>query len=289
MKPLSKKNLDILEFIKNDAKPFVKWVGGKRQLINQFNKIGFFPKNFNQEKSTYFEPFIGGGAVFFDFTPKNSVISDLNQELIITYIQVRDNIKELIESLKKHKYEKEYFLSIRALETQKLSEVEIASRFIFLNRTCFNGLYRVNKSGKFNVPFGKYKNPKICDEENLQNCSLALKNVEIKYQDYKKIESQVKKGDFIYFDPPYQPISKTSSFTSYTSSNFNEQNQIELRDFFKKLSDEIGCFVALSNSDCEFIRDIYQDFKIHEISANRAINSNSQKRGKIGELLITNY
>jgi len=273
-------------------KPFVKWVGGKRQLISQFKDLNIYPpKEFNSDKNRYFEPFIGGGAVFFDLLPKNAYISDLNKELIITYNVIKNDVEHLIESLKKHTYSKDYFLKIRSSEIGILSDIEVASRFIYLNRTCFNGLYRVNSKGQFNVPFGKYSNPLICDEVNLRIVSQALKNVFITNQDYKKIEDIAEAGDFVYLDPPYYPINKTSSFTSYTKENFLEKEQIELRDHFKKLCDK-GCYVMLSNSDTLFIKEIYSeipDITINNIKAGRSINSNSNKRGKITEVVITNY
>lgn len=273
-------------------KPFVKWVGGKRQLISQFKSLGVFPpKNFKVLKNIYFEPFVGGGAVFFDFLPQKAVISDLNRELIVTYNVIKNKVDILIESLKKHDLSKEYFLTMRAKKVSDLTDIEIASRFIFLNRTCFNGLFRVNKKGEFNVPYGKYKNPLICDEINLQRVSIAVQNVEIKHADFKNVLNNADSGDFIYFDPPYFPLNKTSSFTSYTSQSFLEKEQIELRDTFEKLHNR-GCFVMLSNSDTPFINEIYsqnRNFRILEVKAGRMINSNVQGRGKISELVITNY
>lgn len=289
---LDKDDKEIIEIIKEKPKPFIKWVGGKRQLLNQFKSLGLYPPiNFNPKVNSYFEPFIGGGAVFFDLLPEKAILSDLNNELITTYNVIKHDADSLIQDLKKHKYEKEYFLKIRSLKTESLSNIEVASRFIFLNRTCFNGLYRVNSKGEFNVPFGKYNNPLICDEVNLRRVSKSLKNVEIINQDYKEVSKKAKKGDFIYFDPPYFPINATSSFTSYTKENFLEKEQIELRDLFKNLSDR-GCFVMLSNSDTPFINSIYQEIgvaKINYIQAGRSINSNSNKRGKISEVVITNY
>lgn len=280
--------------IKNKPRPFVKWVGGKRQLLKQFKDLDLYPpKGFNVEKGRYFEPFIGGGAVFFDLLPKQAFLSDLNKDLVITYNVIKNNVDELVSSLKKHVYNKNYFLRIRSQENTNLTNIEIASRFIYLNRTCFNGMYRVNSKGKFNVPFGKYNNPIICDEENLRKVSKSLEQVSIKHQDYKKILKQARKGDFIYFDPPYYPVNKTSSFTSYTSENFLDKEQIELRDTFMKLH-ELGCFVMLSNSDTDFINRIYTEgntkgVKITKILAGRMINSKSEKRGKVSEVLITNY
>ena len=289
-----KKNLidDASRIIANKPKPFVKWVGGKRQLLAQFRLRNLYPpEKFNPKTGRYFEPFVGGGAVFFDLLPQKAFLSDLNNELVITYNVIKNDVENLISLLKKHKINKEYFLKIRAQNPKNLSDLNIASRFIYLNRTCFNGMYRVNSNGGFNVPFGKYTNPLICDEENLKKASKVLQNVEIKKQDYKEVLKKAKKGDFIYFDPPYYPRNKTSSFTSYTSEAFLEKEQVELRDTFEKLHKK-GCFVMLSNSDTPFINKIYTEIKgarISKVSAGRAINSDASKRGKITEVLVTNY
>ena len=280
------------KFIEDKPKPFVKWVGGKRQLLTQFKLMNLYPpEKFDPKTGRYFEPFVGGGAVFFDLLPKKAFLSDLNNELVITYNVIKNNVESLIKSLKTHQNTKEYFLNIRSQEVSKLSDIEIASRFIYLNRTCFNGLYRVNSKGGFNVPFAGNKNPLICDELNLRKISKALKNVDIKKQDYKEVLRKAKKGDFVYFDPPYYPVSKTSSFTSYTKETFLEKEQIELRDTFVKLT-KIGCFIMLSNSDTFFINKIYSEIKntrITKVKAGRAINSDATKRGKITEVLVTNY
>jgi DNA adenine methylase len=279
---------------KTKVKPFVKWVGGKRQLLSQFRLRNLFPPHFfDKTNNTYYEPFVGGGAVFFDLLPKKAVLSDMNNELVITYNVIKNNVEELIKSLKKHKITKEYFLTIRAKDITKLSDIEIASRFIYLNRTCFNGLYRVNKSGGFNVPFGQNKNPLICDEVNLREVSKVLKNVNIKHQGYQEVLKNAKKGDFIYFDPPYYPLSKTASFTSYTKDAFLDKEQIELRDVFVELNKR-GCYVMLSNSDAPFINKIYSEIKdkkvrISKVEAGRAINSKGSGRGKILEVVVTNY
>lgn len=283
---------DIAKLIQERPKPFVKWVGGKRQLLKQFRDLGLYPpEDFNPITNTYFEPFVGGGAVFFDLLPKKAELSDLNKELVITYNVIKNSVEDLIKDLEKHVYEKEYYLSIRAKKAEDLSEIEIASRFIYLNRTGFNGLYRVNAKGGFNVPFGRYNNPLICDAVNLRRVSEALQNTSITHQDYKTVLQRAKKGDFIYFDPPYFPVSRTASFTSYTAESFLEKEQIELRDTCVELGKR-GSFVMLSNSDTPFINEIYSGIdgvKIHKISAGRAINSNATKRGKITEVLITNY
>jgi DNA adenine methylase len=283
---------EVAKIIEEKPKPFVKWVGGKRQLLQQFRLMNLYPpEKFNPKTGRYFEPFVGGGAVFFDLMPENALLSDLNLDLIITYNVIKNNVDALIKTLGKHKYHKEYFLKVRAKNPRKLSELEIASRFIFLNKTCFNGMYRVNSRGEFNVPFGYYSNPLICDEVNLRRVSTSLKKVEIKHQDYKEVLKKAKKGDFIYFDPPYYPVSKTASFTSYTLESFLEKEQIELRDTFLELSKR-GCFVMLSNSDTPFINKIYSGIRgvrITKVQASRLINCNSSGRGRITEVLVTNY
>lgn len=292
---LSQKNStldDIRKIVEDKPKPFVKWVGGKRQLLKQFRELNLYPPEcFNPESNTYFEPFVGGGAVFFDLLPKHAELSDTNRELVVTYNVIKDNVDSLIKSLKKHIYNKEYYLGVRAQDINELSDIEIASRFIFLNRTGFNGMYRVNKSGQFNVPFGRYKNPLICDENNLRKVSEALQGITITHRDYKDVLELAKIGDFIYFDPPYYPLNPTSSFTAYTAKGFFEKEQIELRDTFVKLH-ERGCFVMLSNSDTPFINELYSELEgvsVNKIIAGRAINSKGSKRGKINEVLITNY
>ncbi len=280
------------KIIDTKPKPFVKWVGGKRQLIKQFRDLGLYPpENFDSSKNTYYEPFVGGGAIFFDLLPEKAELSDLNEELVTTYNVIKNKVDELIVSLNKHVYEKEYYLKVRAKNIEDLSDVEIASRFIFLNRTGFNGMYRVNKNGQFNVPFGLYNNPVICDEINLRLVSKNCKNVTIRHQDYRAVLRSANQGDFIYFDPPYYPISRTSSFTSYTSEGFLEKEQTELRDTFVELSRR-GCFVMLSNSDTPLINELYSSLDgiaIHKIMAGRAINSKGSGRGKITELLVTSY
>ncbi len=289
-----KKNLfeDVAKIIAEKPKPFVKWVGGKRQLLAQFRKLNLYPPElFDIKTGRYFEPFVGGGAVFFDLLPDKGFLSDLNKELVTTYNVIKNDVDALIASLKKHKTDKEYFLMIRAQDPNKLSDLNVASRFIFLNRTCFNGMYRVNSKGGFNVPYGKYTNPLICDEDNLKKVSKALQGIEIKHQDYKEVLKKAKKGDFVYFDPPYYPVSKTASFTSYTAESFLDKEQIELRDTVLELHKR-GCYVMLSNSDTPFINKIYSGCKgirINKVEAGRAINSKGTGRGKITEVLVTNY
>jgi len=266
--------------------PFLKWAGGKRQLISQMDK--FFPKNYNK----YIEPFIGGGAVFFHLLPENSIISDSNPDLINCYNVIKEDVEGLIKSLKKHKYEKDYYYEIRALDRDQnkyaeLSDIEKASRSIYLNKSGYNGLYRVNSKGLFNVPFGRHKNPKICDEENLRKVSQVLKNVDIYQGSFEICLDFAEKDDFIYLDPPYYPLSDTALFTSYTKDSFDKASQLKLFEVFMELKRR-ECNIMLSNSYSEFILDLYKDFKIVTLKAKRNINSNSKKRGLVNEVLILN-
>jgi len=270
---------------------FVKWAGGKTQLIEQF--IPLFPKKFNR----YLEPFVGGGAVFFyiiqKFKPKEIIISDINEELINTYLIIRDDVERLIIELKQHReYHmaegKKYYLTIRATNPEDLPSLEKAARFIYLNKTCFNGLYRVNSKGGFNVPMGAYKNPDIIQEEKLRIISKLLQNVAIKVMSFEKVVNLAKKGDFVYLDPPYHPLKKGKNFTTYTKNKFLENEQKVLTEVFKKL-DKKGCYVMESNSETNFIKNLYSSFKIHIVQAKRMINCDGAKRGKINEYVITNY
>jgi DNA adenine methylase len=263
-------------------KPPVKWAGGKTQLLSQLRPL--FPKGFN----LYLEPFVGGGAVFFDLQPNRAVLIDSNFELINFYQVVKNNLEELLRDLKKHKNSKEYYYKIRSLDPDQMDSIERASRFLYLNKTCFNGLWRVNKRGKFNVPFGRYKNPNYGDKENLYMVSAALKNAEIICDDFSIVTDYVTPGDFVYFDPPYHPLSKTASFTSYTEDSFDEKDQMRLAETFREL-DAKNCNVMLSNSDTEFIRGLYRGYDIRVVHAKRAINSKGTKRGPIIELVIRNY
>lgn len=276
----------VLERLKEETYPIIKWVGGKRQLM--FELLKNMPKSYNR----YFEPFIGGGALFFELQPQNGYISDMNEELINLYSVVRDDVYELIDDLNKHEVSKEYFLKIRNLDrTEKynsLSDVKKASRFIYLNRTCFNGMYRVNSQGQFNVPFGNYKNPRIVDAENLMNCSKLLKNTEICCADFSEILNKVQKGDFVYFDPPYVPLNETSSFTSYTKDGFDLDMQFKLREVCDAL-DSMGVMFMLSNSDTKLVNELYSSYEIKKVFASRAINANPNGRGKITEVLVRNY
>lgn len=276
----------VLEKLQQEIYPIVKWVGGKRQLM--FELLNNMPKNYNR----YFEPFIGGGALFFELQPDNAYISDMNEELINLYQVVRNNVDELITDLQKHDFSKDYFMEIRNIdrteEYKNWSDIQKASRFIYLNRTCFNGMYRVNSKGEFNVPFGHYKNPRILDENNLINCSNLLQRTEIRHADFSAILNRVQKGDFVYFDPPYVPLSETSSFTSYTKDGFDMDMQLKLRDVCDELN-SMGVKFLLSNSDTKLVNKLYENYNIKKVFASRQINANADGRGKITEVLVRNY
>ena len=270
---------------------FVKWAGGKQQLIEQF--IPLFPKKFNN----YFEPFVGSGAIAFHILqkhkPKKVLLSDINEELINAYNIIKTDVKSLVIELKQHKEyhladKPNYYYEIRGVNPNDLPELERAARFIYLNKTCFNGLYRVNSKGGFNVPIGSYKNPDIIQEDKLKRISKLLKKVNVKVMNFEKVVSKAKKGDFIYFDPPYYPLKKGKSFTTYTKGNFLEEEQKLLANVFKKL-DKKGCLCMASNSDTKFIKKLYKDFNIQYVKARRLINSKANGRGKINEIVITNY
>ena len=268
--------------------PILKWVGGKRQLLDEI-----IP-NINQSCSTYIEPFVGGGAVFFELQPKKAVINDYNSELINVYEVVRDNPENLIAILEKHneKNSEDYYYTIRGLDRtddfETLSDVDKAARIIYLNKTCYNGLYRVNSAGQFNSPYGKYKNPNIVNATTIRAMSKFLNGSGIKIinGDYKAVMRNAKKGAFVYLDPPYMPISTSSSFTGYTENGFGYDKQVELKMECDKLRSK-GIAFLLSNSDCNEIRELYADYDIRTVQAKRSINSNAQKRGEINEVLIS--
>ncbi|MFS9038687.1 DNA adenine methylase [Streptococcus timonensis] len=270
--------------------PFTKWTGGKRQLLPTIKKL--MPESYNH----YYEPFIGGGALFFDLAPKKAVINDYNAELINCYQQIKENPNELIELLKVHKENnsKEYYLELRSVDRDdrinKMSDVQRAARVLYMLRVDFNGLYRVNSKNQFNVPYGKYKSPKIVDEELISAISTYLRSnqIEIRAGDFEDALLDVQKGDFIYFDPPYIPLSETSAFTSYTHEGFSYDDQVRLRDVFKKLSEK-GAYVMLSNSSSPLVEELYQDFNIHYVDATRTNGAKSSSRGKISEIIVTNY
>ena len=269
---------------------FLKWAGGKLQLIEQFENL--FPHNFRN----YFEPFIGSGAVFFyvksKLKPNKVILSDTNEELVNCFVVVRDKPSELVELLLNHrkKHSKEYYYAVRNIESDRLDSVNRAARLIYLNKTCFNGLYRVNSKGQFNVPFGDYENPSIFDRNILFHASQLLQGVHLRVMTFEKVLDFAGKNDFIYFDPPYIPLSKTSSFTRYSKSDFSVKEQKRLSEVFRIL-DSRGCFVMLSNSDHALTRELYRDYEKSTVivRAKRMINSVGSKRGAINEVLVTNY
>lgn len=290
------------------ARPFIKWVGGKTQLLDEVRKS--LPRDFaSRQHVTYVEPFVGGGAVMFWILQaypniERAVINDINSELICTYRVIKEKVEELIVELANIHDEyiplgaedrKAYFLEKRTrFNTKRTAQLETAALFIFLNRTCFNGLYRVNSKGEFNVPHGKYANPRICDADNLRACSKVLQKVEILCGDFAETERYAGPDTLFYFDPPYKPITETSSFTSYAKEGFNDAEQIRLRDFCDKISKDKALFVA-SNSDPKnvnpsenFFDNLYNHFIIKRVSAARMINSDASGRGAISELMISN-
>ena len=294
------------------AKPFIKWAGGKGQLLEQLD--AYLPEDFGDRRNvTYIEPFVGGGAMLFYMLQRypniqHAVINDVNPDLTTCYRTVRDTPEDLIASLLdiQNVYNalltedgrRDFFLAARDRYNEKnLDPIENTTKFIFLNRTCFNGLYRVNKKGLFNVPFGKYINPQICDPATIRLDSELLQRVEILTGDFEATLDHVGDGyNFFYFDPPYRPLNATSSFNSYSKEDFNDDEQIRLRDFCARLNGRLGIGWMLSNADCSaknpedtFFEEIYTDFFINRVFASRAINANPSKRGKLTELLICNY
>jgi len=272
--------------------PFLKWVGGKRQVIPQIKK--YIPGNYCR----YFEPFVGGGALFFNLKTKKAYLNDINKILISAYKNIKNHPYEIIDKLdelqkvfykKNHEERKKYYYKIRyAFNNLKSDSFLKTSYMIFLNKTCYNGMYRENLKRKFNVPFGRYKNPKILDKENILAVSKLLTNAIITSCSFEKAVEKAKKGDFIYFDPPYHPLSITSNFTNYSNSGFTKENQRKLRDVFEDL-DNRGCFVMLSNSDTKFIGEIYKGYTQKKVTTGRLISCKAAGRGKINELLILNY
>ena len=273
--------------------PVLKWVGGKRQLISDIEPL--IPKRI----STYVEPFIGGGAVLFHLQPKKAIINDYNQELMNVYQVIKDDSDGLIEVLKKHKVldSEDYFYEIRSLDRsedyEKMSDVEKAGRIIYLNKTCYNGLFRVNRAGFFNTPYGKYKDPSIVNEVTIRAISNYFNSANVKFLtgDYKEALKRLRRGAFVYFDPPYMPISSSSNFTGYTEIGFDYEKQVELRDECLKLHNK-GIKFLQSNSYTPEILELYSDssvFNIKIVQAKRNINSQSDKRGEISEVLIYNY
>lgn len=269
--------------------PVLKWVGGKRQLLDTLKPL--FPKGYK----SYCEPFIGGGAVLFSIQPKNAYVNDINAELINVYNVIQNDVDELIELLKLMKNDSKFFYEIRDWDRdrekyQSLSEVQKAARIIYLNKTCYNGLYRVNNAGEFNSPFGSYKNPNIVNEPVLRAVSNYFNKANIHFTtgDYSLVLKNITKGTFVYLDPPYDPISTSSNFTGYSRGGFGREEQIRLKAFCDKL-DSRGIKFMLSNSATEFILDQYQNYKITRVQAKRSINSVGSKRGNVDEVVVTNY
>lgn len=266
------------------ARPIIKWAGGKAQLLPTLHR--FLPPMGRIRR--YFEPFLGGAAMFFSLQHPRSILSDTNAELINLYEVVRDHTAELIAALRQHVYARDHYYAVRAQNPAALSPVERAARLIYLNKTCFNGLYRVNRRGQFNVPFGCYTNPTICDAPNLEAAARALCLATLILGDYATVLRDACLGDFIYFDPPYHPLSPTATFTSYTDRSFDAADQARLAQTFRRLH-AAGCYLMQSNSDTPLIHELYAGFRIARITANRAINSRADRRGPISELVITNY
>jgi DNA adenine methylase len=304
--------------VKITAKPFLKWAGGKSQLLSQFE--GYYPRALRvREIKKYVEPFLGGGAVFFEVSQRHGVeracLSDVNKDLVLTYWVVQQKPDDLLDYLEKYQqdfdttasaHRNDLFLAVRGHFNQQRFEVNYkkwadnwvprAAQMIFLNKTCFNGLFRLNSKGEFNVPFGKYPNPTILDERNIQAASRALQKAEIKIAGYEACFDEINASTFVYFDPPYRPLSKTASFTNYVGAGFTDQNQLELAAFFKKIDIETNARLMLSNSDPknedpedDFFEKAFSDYNLFQVSANRAINSKGEKRGAVHELVITNY
>ena len=276
------------EMVKNILlSPILKWVGGKRQLLSEIIPL------INKKYSTYVEPFVGGAAVLFELQPKKAIINDLNSELINVYKTIKKTPEELIEKLKEHAHNntEDYFYTLRSLDRESnyemMTNVEKAARIIYLNKTCYNGLYRVNSSGQFNTPYGKYKNPNIVNEVTVRAISKYLNESKIKITqgDYREVLKGLRKGSFVYLDPPYMPISTSSSFTGYTENGFSYEEQVILKNECDKLREK-GISFLQSNSDCYEIRELYKDYEIKTVKAKRNINSKANKRGEINEVLI---
>ncbi len=267
------------------ARPFLKWAGGKRRLLAQYAPL------LPNEVRGYYEPFLGSGAMFFFLRPRlrgGVFLSDRVGELIATYRAVRDGVEGVIRRLRRHAYDRDHYYRVRAQNPKRLSPAGRAARFIYLNRTGFNGLYRVNRRGEFNVPFGRYKNPTICDAEGLRAASAALAGAEVEAGGFPALPGRVRPGDFVYLDPPYHPLGETSNFTAYTPDGFGDGKQRQLAEICRAL-DGKGARFMLSNSDTPLIHSLYKGFCITRAFAARAINSNPARRGKVSELVIRNY
>lgn len=269
-------------FARDDTpRPFLKWAGGKRQILpTLLARLPDFP-------GCYFEPFVGAGALFFALGPKSAVLNDSNARLVATYRAVRDDPEGVIARLGRMRYDREFYYRVRAMDVDGLPDVEVAAWMIYLNRAGFNGLYRVNSAGRFNVPFGRYANPVICDAENLRACSRLLQRADIRCGDFADAVQDARPGDFVYFDPPYVPLSRSANFTAYTAGGFGMRDQERLRDLARDLKAR-GVAILLSNSGAPLVRELYLDgFRVEEVLAGRAINSRADRRGDVVELLVS--
>lgn len=262
------------------GRPFLKWVGGKRQLLPEL--IERVPSQFG----TYFEPFLGGGALFFALAPDSAVLADKNERLVRTYLGVRNHCREVIKLLGTYDYSEEFYYAQRRVPIDAESDARLAAWFIFINKVGYNGLYRVNSKNVVNVPFGRHASPNICDEPTILACSRVLRKSRILHQDFEAAVGSAKRGDFVYFDPPYEPISATSHFTSYTAGGFGWDGQLRLHELAGRLKTR-GVKILISNAASPKLRDLYRGFSIAEVSARRSVNSKLTSRGAIGELLIT--
>ncbi|MBP6788967.1 MAG: DNA adenine methylase [Candidatus Promineofilum sp.] len=267
------------------ARPVLKWVGGKGRLLPEL--LARLPQTFE----AYHEPFVGGGALFFALAGAGRLervyLSDANAALIDVYLALRDDVEGVIAALQPHRYERDHYYHVRAQRPDDLSLPERAARIIYLNKTCYNGLYRENRAGQFNVPFGRYKNPTICDEPNLRAASAVLQGVDIARRRFDSVLGYAKEGDFVYFDPPYVPLSPTANFTTYDRAGFGPDDQRQLRDVFAELARR-GVRAMLSNSDTPSVRELYAGFRVEQLFAARAVNSKANSRGKVAELLVLN-
>lgn len=262
------------------GRPFIKWAGGKRSLLAQLRP--HFPRRFGR----YYEPFVGSAAVFFDLMPPKASLSDTNARLIRTYKGLQENVEQVVELLSTYPHDRDFFTEFRTRKIDEGSDAEVAAWFIYLNKTGYNGLYRVNSKNRFNVPFGDYKRPNICDDERLRDCAKRLQGVSIAVKDFETAALRARKGDLVYFDPPYVPLSATSSFTSYTKDGFGDDAQRRLRDLAAELKRR-GVHVRISNSSAEAVYELYADgFELVDIQARRSINSKGAGRGLVKELLI---
>jgi DNA adenine methylase len=267
-----------------EARPFLKWAGGKGRLLGEL--VPRIPRAFDPARHVYFEPFVGGAAMFFRLRPKRAVLTDVNRELVDCYRAIRDDVEGVVRALGQHRYEEAHYYRTREVEPASLPPAARAARTIFLNKSGYNGLYRVNKAGKFNVPIGRYTNPHLCDAANLRACAEALRGVELEVRDFEGVLSHARPGDLVYFDPPYVPLSDTADFTAYVAGGFGLAEQERLAKVFRNLAQR-GVHSLLSNSDTSAVRKLYAGFRIDRVLAARAINSRPLRRGKVGEVVVS--